>query len=217
MPSVMSGRATPSELTQAGLIGHSPEQLDLQIEDGWRSRGEQAFEAMVRNDSRLFIAKLEEAVLSESICVQLYDMLLERAMHHDGYRAELVATFRQIRDEELAHVWTLIEALERVGVRARTALAEHPRNWGIAAQRVAQVLAQPHNSMSQCLHAMLIYELGEQAAWETLVTLMAASGDDTWLRRFQAVLQDEQRHANTIKALLSRELPDEDGAAPSAT
>lgn len=209
MPSVTSARPDRSELVSVsvGVIGQAPSTADDPGED-WRSRGEHAFAAMARSDSSLFIAKLEEAVLVESICVQLYDSLLDRAMHHHGNRAELVATFRQIRDEELAHVWTLIEALETVGVRARTALAEHPRTWGIAAQRVAQVLAQPDSTVPQCLHAMLIYELGEQAAWETLVTLVGAMGDDSWLRRFQAVLQDEQRHANTIKALLSRELPE---------
>jgi hypothetical protein len=74
----------------------------------------------------------------------------------------------------------------------------------MAALGLMQVLTDPRTTIAQCLDAMLIAELTDNAGWEMLISLMQQTGNDDFLPEMKEALAAEQDHLVNVRAWLER-------------
>lgn len=122
-------------------------------------------------------------------------------------------TLARIRDEEHAHFRMLCECMEQLGgdPSAQTPCADVSAT---ASMGLIQVLTDPRTTLAQCLNAMLIAELTDNAGWELLISLAENAGETEVVGRFLAALAEEQQHMAVVKAWLN-ELVAEGAGTPA--
>ncbi|CEA02084.1 Ferritin-like domain protein [Pseudomonas saudimassiliensis] len=162
------------------------------------------FDKMLGNNPEVLIDKLGERLAYERTGVRLYEALIAKAAACET-GSELIPTLKQIRDDEEAHMFLLIEAIETLGAdpTAQTPCADLT---GVLGSGALKVITDPRTNLAQALNAMLTIELTDNAAWELLIKLADDSGHANIGSSFTHALTEEQRHLNTIRSLLAREL-----------
>lgn len=163
------------------------------------------FDKMLGNEPELLVDKLGERLAYERTGVRLYEALIAKAQSSDGTGNELVPTLQQIRNDEQAHMFLLINALETLGADP-TAMTPGADVVGVIGSGPLKVVTDPRTSMAEALNAMLAIELADNAGWELLIKLAEQSGHPKIARTFDGALLEEERHVNTIRSLLMREL-----------
>jgi hypothetical protein len=68
---------------------------------------------------------------------------------------------------------------------------------------IMQVLTDPRTSMAQCLQAMLMAELTDNAGWELLIRLADGLGYDDMKTEFESALKNEEEHLLKVRAWVS--------------
>jgi rubrerythrin len=68
---------------------------------------------------------------------------------------------------------------------------------------VMQVLVDPRTTVTQCLQAILMAELTDNAGWELLIDLADELGHEDMSERFTEALENEQRHVLNVQTWLS--------------
>lgn len=146
---------------------------------------------------QVFMDKLGERIAFERTGTRLYDALIIKCEAAGGGVVSL-DTLRQFRNEELQHFELVCEATESLGgdPTAQTPCADVA---GVEAMGLVQVLTDPRTSVAQCLNAILVAELSDNAGWEMLSSLAEALGKDELAKRFRDALREEQVHLSTIK------------------
>lgn len=162
------------------------------------------FDKLLGNSPELLIDKLGERLAFERTGVRLYEALIAKA-GACATGSELIPTLKQIRDDEEAHMFLLIDALESLGAdpTAQTPCADLA---GVVGSGALKVITDPRTNLAQALNAMLTVELTDNAAWEMLIKLTDDGGHANIGSSFTHALTEEQRHLNTIRSLLAREL-----------
>ena len=163
------------------------------------------FDKMLGNNPELLIDKLGERLAYERTGVRLYEALIAKAQAGEGGGAELVPTLQQIRNDEQAHMFLLINAIETLGADP-TAMTPCADVVGVIGSGPLKVVTDPRTNMAQALNAILAIELADNAAWELLIKLAEQSGHGKIAKSFAGALVEEERHVNTINSLLAREL-----------
>lgn len=160
--------------------------------------------AMTGNDPRVLLDKLGERLAFERSGTRLYDALLVKC---ETDPSALVGSMSldqvlEIRDEELNHFHQLARAIESLGgdPTAQTPAADVT---GVEASGLMQVLTDPRTSITQSLHAILIAELADNAAWEMLIALAENQGKDELADEFRISLEEEREHLAKIHRWLS--------------
>lgn len=163
------------------------------------------FDKMLGNNPEVLVDKLGERLAYERTGVRLYEALIAKALACDSGGAELVPTLQQIRNDEQAHMFLLINAIETLGADP-TAMTPGADVVGVLGSGPLKVITDPRTNMAQALNAILTIELADNAAWELLIKLAEQSGHPKIARSFDGALVEEERHVNTIRSLLAREL-----------
>jgi tRNA isopentenyl-2-thiomethyl-A-37 hydroxylase MiaE len=151
------------------------------------------------NRAHVFIDKLGERLAFERTGTRLYEaLLLKCEAAGDAAGPVAVDRLRHFRNEEAAHFELVASAIEAVGgdPTAQTPCADVA---GMEGYGLMQVVTDPRTTVAQCLDAILVAELADNAGWELLACLATEIGKDDFARQFNDALRTEQEHLRTIR------------------
>ena len=104
-----------------------------------------------------------------------------------------IGELQHICEEEARHFGLIAECIEKLGgdPTAQTPCADVT---GVESSGLMQVVTDPKTTVNQSLHALLVAELADNAAWEELIVLAKALGQDEMVQRFEEALGEEREH-----------------------
>jgi hypothetical protein len=153
----------------------------------------------------VLIDKLGERLAFERTGTRLYEAMLTKCMRLETAEVDpdMMLTLQRIRDEEAEHMALVNSAMRAIGADP-TAMTPCADVAAVATMGVLQVMNDPRTSLPQCLNALLIAELTDNAGWELLIKLARASGHTDLATSFGRALAEEEQHMMTVKGWLQR-------------
>ena len=141
--------------------------------------------------------KLGERLAFERAGTRLYDALMVKCAA-DGSAGIPAKELKHIRDEEATHFAMLGAAIQSLGgdPTAQTPSADVA---GVEGMGLMQVLTDPKTTVVQALHAILVAEMTDNAAWDELIELVTEAGNDELVERFTEALNEEQEHLEKVQ------------------
>jgi rubrerythrin len=147
--------------------------------------------------ARVLMDKLGERLAFERAGTRLYDALLVKcqATRAAGIPAKDV---QHIRDEEAMHFALVGAAIQSLGgdPTAQTPCADVA---GVEGMGLMQVVNDPKTTVAQALHAILVAEMTDNAAWDELIELTGQLGNDDLVARFSKARDNEQEHLEKVQ------------------
>jgi rubrerythrin len=158
---------------------------------------------------QLLLDKLGERLAVERTATRLYDGLIAkcRTQPEKAIRDEDLV---RIRNEEAKHFALLSDCIEKLGgdPTAQTPCADVA---GVEALGLVQVITDPKTTIAQSLHAILVAELTDNAAWEDLIALAEHMGQSDMLPEFEHALEHEAEHLALVRGWLQTLMEQESG------
>jgi len=152
----------------------------------------------------VLIDKLGERLAFERSGTRLYELLLARCEAlRDDVPAELVTALNKIHREEKEHFALVDSVLRSLGADP-TAITPSADASAVATAGLVQLLADPRSSLLDCLQAIQIAELADNAAWDVLLDLVQRFDVQTERAGIERALAQEQQHLITIREWHSR-------------
>jgi ferritin-like protein len=149
------------------------------------------------------VDKLGERLAFERGGVRLYDTLLAKCEAAvDGLSAETLTELRRFRNEEAQHMQLVVSAIERLGADP-TAQTPSADLVGVEAMGLVQAMNDPRTNVLQSLHVMLDAEVLDNSAWNLLIELVQAMGQDEIAEDFALAQQQEAVHLTRLRELVS--------------
>ena len=105
---------------------------------------------------------------------------------------------QHIRDEEATHFALLGAAIASLGGDP-TAQTPGADVAGVEGMGLMQVLTDPKTTVAQALHAILVAEMTDNAAWEELMELTEQAGNDDLVARFAKASEEETEHLEKVQ------------------
>ena len=141
--------------------------------------------------------KLGERLAFERSGTRLYDALMVKCAA-DKSCGVPAKELRHIRDEEATHFALVGAAIQTLGgdPTAQTPSADVA---GVEGMGLMQVLTDPKTTVAQALHAILVAEMTDNAAWDELIELTGQVGNDDLVARFSKARDSEQEHLEKVK------------------
>jgi hypothetical protein len=150
----------------------------------------------------VLIDKLGERLAFERTGTRLYEALITKAEHILREKdAALLDELRRIHTQEAEHFRLLSKSLDALGADP-TAQTPGADVAAVMSTGILQVVTDPRTNLAQCLNAMLVAELADNASWELLLKLVKQAGQDKWMPDFQRASLEEQDHLAVIKRAL---------------
>jgi rubrerythrin len=147
--------------------------------------------------ARVLMDKLGERLAFERAGTRLYDALMVKCA---AAASKIVSSkeIKHIRDEEAVHFALLGAAIQSLGgdPTAQTPCADVT---GVEGQGLMQVVNDPKTTVAQALHAILVAEMTDNAAWEELIELTEQAGNDDLVARFTKARDEEQEHLEKVQ------------------
>ncbi len=142
--------------------------------------------------------KLGERLAFERSGVRLYDALMVKCAA-DASAGIPAKELKHIRDEEAMHFALVGAAIQSLGgdPTAQTPSADVA---GVEGMGLMQVLNDPKTTVAQALHAILVAELTDNAAWDELIELTSQAGNDDLVARFTKARENEAEHLEKVHA-----------------
>jgi rubrerythrin len=142
--------------------------------------------------ARVLMDKLGERLAFERSGTRLYDALMVKCSSDKSCRVP-AKDLRHIRDEETVHFALVGAAIESLGgdPTAQTPSADVA---GVEGMGLMQVLNDPKTTVAQALHAILVAEMTDNAAWDELIELTSQVGNDDLVARFSKAREEEREH-----------------------
>jgi hypothetical protein len=153
-----------------------------------------AVEKLSGHHPEVLIDKLGERLAFERSGTRLYDALITKYVAAGVSLPTLsIERLREFRNEEAQHLELVAGALTSLGAdpTAQTPCADLS---GVESLGLMQVVDDPRTTFAQCLHAILVAELADNAGWELLIQLAEDAGKDDMAAGFRAALAQEQEH-----------------------
>ena len=209
-----STEAAPAEPMLADAMGRLRAELSqeappigtMPVPGNLRGVAKTVGKALQGEKSTVFLDRLGERLAFERGGVRLYDAILAKlpaARLSEGTLT--VPEMRRFRDEELAHVHVVREAIESVGGDP-TAVTPSADVAGVEAIGIMQVLTDPRTTLTQCLGALLTAELADNDGWKILIAMAEASGQDELAQRFTLALAEEDHHLASVRSWIAERL-----------
>lgn len=148
---------------------------------------------------QVFLDKLGERLAFERAGVRLYEALITKCMApHDGPDAIEVDELRHFQAEEGRHMMLAKECIEKLGgdPTAQTPCADIA---GVEGMGLMQVVTDPKTTVNQSLHAILVAELADGAAWDELIVMAREMGQDDMAARFEEAAATEMEHLESVR------------------
>jgi len=141
--------------------------------------------------------KLGERMAFERAGARLYDALMVKCAA-DPSKLVAAKDLKQIRDEEAVHFALVGAAIQSLGgdPTAQTPAADIT---GVEGAGLMQVLTDPKTTVAQALHAILVAEMIDNAAWDELIELTEQAGNDELVARFSKARDEEQEHLEKVQ------------------
>ena len=141
--------------------------------------------------------KLGERLAFERAGTRLYDALIAKCQAAKG--SIPMKDLQHIRDEEHEHFALVGAAIQSLGgdPTAQTPAADLA---GVEGMGLMQVLTDPKTTVAQALHAILVAEMTDNAAWDELVELTQQAGNDDLVKRFSQARDEERDHLEKVRA-----------------
>lgn len=145
----------------------------------------------------LLMDKLGERLAFERSGTRLYDALMVKCKAA-GAKIPM-KELQHIRDEEAMHFALCGAAVQSLGgdPTEQTPCADVA---GVEGMGLMQVLTDPRTTVAQCLHAILVAEMTDNAAWEELIELTQPTGNGDLVARFQKAQENEADHLEKVRA-----------------
>ena len=140
--------------------------------------------------------KLGERLAFERAGVRLYDALMVKCSE-DSAKA-ILKDLRRIREEEAVHFALIGAAIQALGGDP-TAQTPSADVTGVEGAGLMQVLNDPKTTVAQALHAILVAEMIDNAAWDELIELTGQAGNDDLVARFTKARDEEQEHLMKVQ------------------
>jgi bacterioferritin (cytochrome b1) len=148
---------------------------------------------------QVFLDKLGERLAFERSGTRLYAALIAKCQApQEGPQVVSLETLLHFQQEELSHFLLMKECMEEMGAdpTAQTPCADVA---GVESIGLLQVITDPRTTVSQSLHAILVAELADNAAWEDLIVMAREMGLEEMATRFEEASSHEQEHLQTIR------------------
>jgi hypothetical protein len=154
------------------------------------------------NRPEVLLDKLGERLAFERGGTRLYEGLITKCVAGaEGSDLLQMDVLKRIHDEELRHMELVRSIIESMGADP-TAMTPCADVTGVAALGLMQVVSDPRTTLAQCLDAVLIAELADNAGWELLISLMQETKNDQFVPQMTQALTDEQEHLATVREWL---------------
>ncbi len=142
--------------------------------------------------------KLGERLAFERSGVRLYDALMVKCAA-DSSAGIPAKELKHIRDEEAMHFALVGAAIQSLGgdPTAQTPSADVA---GVEGMGLMQVLNDPKTTVAQALHAIVVAEMTDNAAWDELIELASQAGTDDLVARFAKARENEAEHLERVQA-----------------
>src|SRR4030095_6703950 len=134
-------------------------------------------------EARLMDKRGERLALERS-GTRLYEALMVKC---EASKAPIpLKDLQHIRDEEHRHFALVGAAIQSLGgdPTAQTPAADVT---GVESMGLMQVLTDPKTTVAQALHAILVAEMTDNAAWEELMELTEQAGNEDLVERFTQI------------------------------
>jgi rubrerythrin len=140
--------------------------------------------------------KLGERLAFERAGTRLYDALIAKCQAAKDSLP--LKDLQHIRDEEHTHFALVGAAIQSLGgdPTAQTPAADVT---GVEGMGLMQVLTDPKTTVAQALHAILVAEMTDNAAWEELIELTQQAGNDDLVARFEKARDEEMEHLEKVQ------------------
>lgn len=148
--------------------------------------------------ARVLMDKLGERLAFERSGTRLYDALMVKCAADKSCEVP-TKELKHIRDEEAMHFALVGAAIEALGGDP-TAQTPNANVAGVEGAGLMQVLTDPKTTVAQALHAILVAEMTDNAAWEELIELTSQAGNDDLVARFSKARDHEQEHLEKVQA-----------------
>jgi len=175
-----------------------------------------AKELLKGNKPTVFIDKLGERAGFERTGVRLYEAALGKFDIHGTWaggpsREQL----EKILSDELSHFVLVREAIEKLGADP-TALTPSADLAAVASKGIPEVLVDPRTNLVQCLEALMVAELTDNAGWELLIELAQGLGQTDFVEQFEQALGVEAEHLMLVRRWLIAGVTGEAGVREEA-
>jgi rubrerythrin len=198
--------ATALAVVRAELSRQAPPVGTMPVPGTLKGVAKATAKALEGKKASVFLDKLGERLAFERSGVRLYDAILAKVPAAKTHGGTLTAgELRRFRDEELAHMHLVKEALEAVGGDP-TAETPGADLKGVEASGILKVVTEPRATLTQCLDAMLTAELADNDGWKVLIALAEAMGQEDLATRFTEALASEDHHLQSIRTWLGERL-----------
>lgn len=181
---------------QAEPMGHMPPPASV------KGLVKTAVQALKGDKANVFLDMLGARLAFERTGTRLYEMAALKAEAFPSWeggpsREDLL----DIQRDELAHFGLLMNAMKTLGAdpTAMTPSANLALN---ISKGVPAVLADPRTDLRECLEALLVAELTDNACWEDLIALAHEVGQDDLAAQFESALRAEESHLARVKGWL---------------
>ena len=141
--------------------------------------------------------KLGARLAFERAGTRLYDALIAKCQAGRAGRLPL-KDLQHIRDEEATHFALVGAAIQSLGGDP-TAQTPEADVSGVEGMGLMQVLTDPKTTVAQALHAILVAEMTDNAAWEELIELTTQAGNDDLVARFIKAHEEEIEHLEKVR------------------
>src|SRR6266540_408336 len=226
-----STEAAPAEPRQATALEHAREELSreappvgtMPVPGSVKGAAKAIGKALQEEKAAVFLDKLGERLAFERTGVRLYDAVLAKLPAARLGEGTLTAEeMRRFRDEELAHLHLVREALESLGGDP-TAVTPSADLAGLESYGILHAVTDPRTTLTQCLEALLTAELADNDGWKILIAISEAAGQEELAERFTSALAEEDHHlaamrgwiAERLGIQLGRPLPSTDFGEPA--
>jgi hypothetical protein len=154
--------------------------------------------------AEVLIDKLGGRLAFERTGTRLYDGLLGKFMSRkDEASIVSIDQVEQFRAEEAAHIGLCWDALRQLGADP-TCVTPMADTNAVASLGLMQIITDPRMTVAQSLHALHVAELADNDGWQLLIKLAREMGQDDMAGRFQAALEEEDRHLAAIRTWMEQ-------------
>jgi len=147
---------------------------------------------------QVLLDKLGERLAFERSGTRLYEALINKCQASPDTGIIDLAELKHFHDEEARHFALVAQCMEKLGAdpTAQTPCADVA---GVESMGLLQVVTDPKTTPAQSLHAMLVAELTDNAAWDELIVLADELDMDELSSQFAEARDREREHLETVR------------------
>lgn len=146
---------------------------------------------------QMFLDQLGARLAFERTGTRLYEALITKC-EAEGGGGLPIDQLRHFCEEEARHFALVKKCMEKLGADP-TAQTPSADVTGVEGAGLMQVITDPKTTVAQSLHAILVAELTDNAAWDELILLAEQMKQTDMLDKFKEAQQAERQHLASVR------------------